>query len=56
MLMDKDVNCFNFQGLLSHMRQHYGDDAVQQIVDGLVDNDRYLATDKENPSRRRLTE
>ncbi|MEE8430934.1 MAG: PAS domain S-box protein [Candidatus Desulfatibia sp.] len=51
MLMDKDVNCSNFRGLLSHMRKHFGDDGVRQIIDGLVDNDKYLVTDKDNPSK-----
>jgi len=51
MLMNKEVNCSNFQGLLGHMRQHYGEDGIQQIVDGLVNNDKYLVTDKENPSK-----
>jgi len=50
MLMDKDVNCSNFRGLLGYLGKHYGDEGVWQTLDGLVDDDSYLVADKENPS------
>ena len=33
------------------MRKHYGDEGVQQVIHGLVDNEKYLIADKENPSK-----
>jgi PAS domain S-box-containing protein len=51
MLMNKDVNCSNFIGLIGHLREHYGSEEVRKIINGLVDNKRYLVADKENPSR-----
>ncbi len=50
MLMDKDINCSNFRGLLGYLGKHYGDEGVRQTLDGLVDNEDYLVADKENPS------
>jgi PAS domain S-box-containing protein len=51
MLMNKDINCSNFIGLLACLRKHYGDEGVQQVINGLVDNEKYLIADKENPSK-----
>ena len=48
--MDKDINCLNFRGLLDYLRKHHGDDGVRRVINGLVDNERYLVADKENPS------
>ena len=50
MLMNKEVNCSNFRGLLSYFRKNYGNQGVQQVIDGLVNNDRFLLSNKENPS------
>jgi PAS domain S-box-containing protein len=50
MLMDKDINCSNFRGLLCYLGKHYGDEGVWQTLDGLVDDNSYLVADKENPS------
>jgi len=51
MLMNKDVSCANFIGLLGYLRKHYGDEEVRQVFNGLVNNERYLVADNENPSR-----
>jgi len=51
MLMNKDINCSNFIGLLAFLRKHYGDEGVQQVINGLVDNEKYLIADKKNPSK-----
>lgn len=51
MLMNKDISCANFIGLLGYLREHYGDPGVRQVISGLVNNERYLVADNENPSR-----
>ena len=51
MLMNKDINCCNFIGLLTYLQKHYGNEGVQQVIHGLVDNEKYLIADKENPSK-----
>ena len=51
MLMNKDVNCSNFIGLMGYLQKHYGDEGVRQVISGLVDNEKYLVADKENPSK-----
>ena len=38
-------------GLFAYLRKHYGDEGVQQVIHGLVDNEKYLIADKENPSK-----
>ena len=49
--MNKEVSCNNFKGLIAYLRHHHGDDRICKIFDGLVNSDRYLISDKENPSR-----
>jgi len=49
--MNKEVSCGNFRGLIAYLRKHYGDDGIRKIFEGLVNNDRYLVSDKDNPSR-----
>jgi len=51
MLMNKDVNCSNFIGLMGYLQKHYGDEGVRQVISALVDNEKYLVADKENPSK-----
>ncbi|MBC8431368.1 MAG: PAS domain S-box protein [Desulfobacterales bacterium] len=51
MLMNKDVSCANFIGLLGYLQEHYGDDGIRQVFSGLVNNKRYLVADNKNPSR-----
>lgn len=52
MLMNKEVNCSNFRGLLSYFRKHYGNQGVQRVIAGLTNNDSFLVSNKENPSER----
>jgi len=49
--MNKDVSCGNFKGLLAYLRRHYGDEAVHHVLEGLVNNDRFLVSDKDDPSK-----
>ncbi len=51
MIMEKDVNCSNFRGLFGYLRKYHGDEGIQQVVEGLVDNDNYLLRDKDDPSK-----
>ena len=51
MLMAKEINCSNFKSLLDYLRHHYGDHSVEQVIDGLVNNEKYLIADKRNPSK-----
>ncbi|GAG54777.1 unnamed protein product, partial [marine sediment metagenome] len=36
---------------MGYLQEHYGDDGVRQVFSGLVNNERYLVADNENPSR-----
>jgi two-component sensor histidine kinase len=49
--MGKEINCSNFKSLLDYLRHHYGDHSVGQVIDGLVNNEKYLIADKRNPSK-----
>lgn len=51
MLMDKDINCLNFKGLLAYLEQHHGVRAVETVTLGLVDNPDFQIQDKLNPGR-----
>jgi len=51
MLMNKDINCYNFIGLMGCLQKHYGDEGTRQVISGLVDNEKYHVADKENPSK-----
>jgi two-component sensor histidine kinase/predicted hydrocarbon binding protein len=51
MLMAKEVNCSAFKSLLDYLRKHHGDHSVEQVIDGLVNNEKYLIADKKNPSK-----
>ncbi|NNF98105.1 MAG: PAS domain S-box protein [Desulfobacteraceae bacterium] len=50
-LMAKDISCYNFIGLLAYVRTRFGDKGVDEILAGLIDNDRYLIQDKHNPAQ-----
>ena len=50
MVMEKDVSCHNFRGLIVYLRRYYGDEGVRKVTNGLIDNDKYLIADKYNPS------
>ena len=47
--MEKEINCRNFRGLFVYLRKHYGDQGIQKVLNGLVGNDRFFITDKNNP-------
>ena len=48
--MAKEINCSAFKSLLDYLRKHHGEHSVRQVIDGLVNNERYLIADKINPS------
>ncbi|MDJ0721637.1 MAG: response regulator [Desulfobacterales bacterium] len=48
--MPKDICCENFKGLLAYIRNHYGDDGVRRLTEGLVDGP-YYVRDKFSPDR-----
>jgi PAS domain S-box-containing protein len=51
MVMNKEINCNNFIGLLGYLRRHYGNEGVRRVVHGLVDNENFLIADKNDPSK-----
>jgi two-component sensor histidine kinase len=51
MLMAKEINCSAFKSLLDYLRKHHGEHSVGQVIDGLVNNEKYLIADKNNPSK-----
>jgi two-component sensor histidine kinase len=51
MLMAKEINCSAFKSLLDYLRKHYGEHSVKQVLDGLVNNEKYLIADKNNPTK-----
>ena len=48
--MPKEINCLNFKGLFAFLERQYGNWGVNTVVDGLVDNPRFLITDIQDPS------
>ncbi len=48
--MPKDICCENFKGLLAYIRNHYGDDGVRRLTEGLVGGP-YYVRDKFSPDR-----
>jgi two-component system cell cycle sensor histidine kinase/response regulator CckA len=53
MVMEKEINCGNFRGLLNYLQKHYGDQGIQKVLAGLVGNDRFLIADKKNTTQAR---
>ncbi|MHB8091097.1 MAG: ATP-binding protein [Syntrophales bacterium] len=49
-VMDRDICCQNFQGMIAYIRNHYGDQGVRELLTGLTDNPRFLIRDKLHPS------
>ena len=49
--MAKEVNCSAFKSLLDYLRKHYGEHSVRQVLDGLVNTEKYLIADKNNPTK-----
>lgn len=50
--MDQDINCLNFRGLFAFIRRRYGDEGIQQITEGLVNNSQYMIQDVHSPSKK----
>jgi PAS domain S-box-containing protein len=50
-VMNREICCQNFKGLIAYIRSHYGEQGVRDLLEGLVDNPRYLIRDKLDPSR-----
>jgi len=50
MLMQKDICCYNFVGLIKYLRREYGESAVQTVIGDLIDNPQYQVAEKDNPS------
>jgi|GEM_PF-1285788 len=48
--MDRDICCQNFRGMIAYIRNHYGEQGVRNLQEGLTDNPRFLIRDKLDPS------
>lgn len=49
-VMDRDICCQNFKGLIAYIRNHYGEQGVRDLLEGLTDNPRFCIRDKYDPS------
>ncbi len=49
-VMDRDICCQNWQGMIAYIRNHYGEPGVRGLLEGLTDNPRYLIRDKYDPA------
>ncbi|MCL5808251.1 MAG: PAS domain S-box protein [Deltaproteobacteria bacterium] len=49
-VMDRDICCQNFKGMIAYIRNHYGEQGVRDLLAGLTDNPRFLIRDKLDPS------
>ncbi|MFH0995900.1 MAG: ATP-binding protein [Pseudomonadota bacterium] len=49
-IMARDICCQNFKGLIAYIRDHYGEEGVNTLLEGLADNPQYLVRDKLDPS------
>ncbi len=49
-VMDKDICCQNYKGMFAYIRNHYGEQGIQALLEGLTDNPRYCIRDKYDPS------
>ena len=49
-VMDRDICCQNFKGMIAYIRNHYGDQGVRDLLEGLTDNPQFLIRDKLDPS------
>ena len=51
MLMPKEICCINFKGLFAYLNKNYGEDDINIVLNGLVDNHDYLIHDLKEPSK-----
>jgi PAS domain S-box-containing protein len=51
LVMDKEINCINFRGLLAYLRNHYGDEGVRKATLGLTENPDFLIVNRKDPAR-----
>ena len=51
MLMPKEICCINFKGLFAYLNKNYGEDDINIVLNGLVDNPEYLIHDLRDPSK-----
>jgi len=51
MVMDNDINCLNFKGLLAYLKKSIGPQAVDRVTEGLINNPEYRVRDKRDPGR-----
>lgn len=49
--MHKEINCINFIGLFSFIEKYYGAWGINAVLEGLIDNPRYLIHDVDAPSQ-----
>ena len=49
-IMARDICCQNFKGLIAFIRHGYGEEGVNTLLEGLVNNPKYLVRDKFDPS------
>ena len=49
--MPRDICCVNYRGLFAYLRKHHGENGVDQVLDGLVGDPRYLITDRSEYGR-----
>ena len=49
-VMDRDICCQNFKGMIAYIRNHYGEQGVRDLLDGLTENPRFRIRDKLDPS------
>lgn len=49
--MEKEINCLNWRGLIAFIRKQYGEEGVNRVTQGLINNPAYLVQDAYDPSR-----
>lgn len=49
--MRKEINCINFKGLISFLRNHYGTAGIGAVTDGLIGNDTYLIKNNQDSTQ-----
>lgn len=49
-VMNRDICCQNFKGMIAYIRNHYGEEGVRGLLEGLTNNPRFRIRDKFDPS------